>query len=60
MENSDKKAFSELNFAQIAWVTKDVERAKTFFQEVLGVSNFSETQPRARFRTRALVLGMRQ
>ncbi len=39
MENTDKKASSELNFAQIAWVTKDVERAKTFFQEVLSVSN---------------------
>lgn len=32
-----------LNFAQIAWVVKDVEIAKTFFQDMLGVSNFSET-----------------
>lgn len=32
-----------LNFAQIAWVVKDVETAKTFFQDMLGVSNFSET-----------------
>lgn len=32
-----------LKFAQIAWVVKDVEAAKTFFQNILGVSNFSQT-----------------
>ena len=43
MDNADKKASLNLNFAQIAWVVKDVETAKRFFQDMLGVSNFSET-----------------
>nr|WKN39268.1 VOC family protein [Tunicatimonas sp. TK19036] len=43
MENVDKKSSFGLNFAQIAWVVKDIETAKTFFQEMLGISNFSET-----------------
>jgi hypothetical protein len=43
MDNKDKKASLNLNFAQIAWVVKDVETAKTFFQDMLGVNNFSET-----------------
>lgn len=43
MDNTDKKASFRLDFAQIAWVVKDVETAKTFFHEMLGVSNFSET-----------------
>lgn len=28
---------------QIAWVVKDVEKSKTFFQEMFGVTNFSPT-----------------
>lgn len=43
MGNTIKNISSGLNFSQIAWVVKDVEKAKTFFQEMLGVSNFSET-----------------
>lgn len=43
MDNTDRSASSGLDFAQIAWVVKDVETAKTFFQEMLGISNFSET-----------------
>lgn len=43
MDNTDRKASFRLDFAQIAWVVKDVETAKTFFQEMLGVSTFSET-----------------
>jgi 4-hydroxyphenylpyruvate dioxygenase-like putative hemolysin len=43
MGNTDKKASSKLNFTQIAWVVEDVETAKTFFRDMLGVSNFSET-----------------
>jgi len=39
MSNTDKK----LGFAQIAWIVKDVETAKTFFQEMLGDGNFSQT-----------------
>lgn len=37
------KTSIDSDFAQIAWVIKDVEKAKTYFQEMLGVSNFSET-----------------
>jgi len=43
MDNKNKKISSGLNFSQIAWVVKDVERTKTFFHEMLGVHNFSET-----------------
>lgn len=43
MDNTENKISSKLNFAQIAWVVKDVEIAKTFFHEMLGVSNFSPT-----------------
>lgn len=43
MDNTDRKASFKYDFAQIAWVVKDVETAKTFFDEMLGVSNFSET-----------------
>ncbi len=32
---------SGLTPSQIAWVVKDVEKAKTFFQESFGVTNFS-------------------
>ena len=28
---------------QIAWVVKDIEKSKTFFKEMLGVTNFSPT-----------------
>lgn len=40
---ANKKDTSRLAPAQIAWVVKDVEKAKTFFQEMLGVTNFSPT-----------------
>ena len=43
MDNTDKKVSFRLNFAQIAWVVKDIARTKTFFQDMLGVNNFSET-----------------
>jgi methylmalonyl-CoA/ethylmalonyl-CoA epimerase len=43
MENTDKITSFGLNFAQIAWVVKDVEKAKTFFKEMLGLDNFSQT-----------------
>src|SRR6476619_2642480 len=43
MDNTEREASFILNFAQIAWVVKDVETAKTFFQEMPGVSNFSGT-----------------
>ena len=43
MDNTNKKYTSGLDPSQIAWVVKDVEKAKTFFQEMLGVTNFSPT-----------------
>lgn len=43
MEKTNKNVRFELTPSQIAWVVKDVEKAKTFFQEVLGVTNFSPT-----------------
>ena len=43
MDNTDNKPSFTLDFTQIAWVVKDVEIAKTFFREMLGVSNFSQT-----------------
>ncbi len=30
-----------LNFIQIAWVVKDINVAKSFFQDVMGITNFS-------------------
>lgn len=43
MDNTDNKISSKPDFTQIAWVVKDVEIAKTFFQEMFEVSNFSPT-----------------
>ncbi len=41
MDKIATKTSVDLQFTQIAWVVKDVEKAKTFFQEMLGVKNFS-------------------
>ena len=30
-----------LNLAQIAWVVKDIKTAKGFFQDMMGIGNFS-------------------
>jgi methylmalonyl-CoA/ethylmalonyl-CoA epimerase len=38
-----KKNTTGLIYTQIAWVVKDIEKSKTFFQEMLGVTNFSPT-----------------
>ena len=43
MDNTNKKDTPGLTLTQIAWVVKDVEKSKTFFQEMLGVANFSPT-----------------
>ena len=43
MDKRNKKDISGLTPSQIAWVVKDVEKAKTFFKEMFGVSNFSPT-----------------
>ena len=41
MDNPITKTSLGLNFAQIAWVVKDITVAKKFFQDVLGISNLS-------------------
>jgi len=43
MDKRNKKDIPGLTPSQIAWVVKDVEKAKTFFKEMFGVSNFSPT-----------------
>ena len=34
----------DLQFAQIAWVVKDIKAAEKFFKETMGMGNFSKTQ----------------
>ena len=43
MDNTEKNTSFKLNFTQIAWVVNDIEKAKRFFQELVGEGNFSET-----------------
>ncbi len=43
MDSIATKTSFDLQFAQIAWVVKDIGKAKTFFKEIVGVSNFSPT-----------------
>jgi len=41
MDTPITKTSLGLNLAQIAWVVKDITVAKSFFQDVMGISNFS-------------------
>ena len=41
MDNPTTKTSLGLNFAQIAWVVKDITVAKKFLQDVLGIGNLS-------------------
>ena len=43
MDKTNKENSPKLTPAQIAWVVKDVEKAKIFFKEMFGVTNFSPT-----------------
>jgi len=43
MDKTNKKDTSGLTPTQIAWVVQDVEKSKAFFQDMLGVTNFSPT-----------------
>ena len=43
MNKTIKKEIPGLTPSQIAWVVKDVGKAKTFFQEMFGVNIFSPT-----------------
>jgi methylmalonyl-CoA/ethylmalonyl-CoA epimerase len=44
MNKSAKKDSLDLEPSQIAWVVKDVEKSKTFFQEMFGVKHFMPTE----------------
>ena len=44
METTATKISLELNLAQIALVVKDIKAAKSFFEDVLGISNFSNVE----------------
>ena len=44
MDTTMTKTSMGLNFAQIAWVVKDIKTAKSFFQDVMGISNFSKVE----------------
>ncbi len=37
------QSLHQLQFTQIAWVVKDLEKAKHYFQTMLGLERFSET-----------------
>lgn len=41
--NKNKEDLFELTPSQTAWVVKDVEKAKIFFGQMFGVTNFSPT-----------------
>jgi hypothetical protein len=43
MDKTNKKINLRLTPSQIAWVVKDIEKSKAFFQEMFGVTNFSPT-----------------
>jgi len=43
MDKTNKKDTFGLKPSQIAWVVKDLEKSKTFFQEMFGVKNFMPT-----------------
>ena len=38
------KTSVDLNFAQIAWVVKDITVAEKFFKDTMGISNFSKVE----------------
>ena len=44
MDTIATKTSFDLQFAQIAWVVKDIKAAERFFKEAMGISNFSEPQ----------------
>lgn len=43
MDETSKKVNLGLTPSQIAWVVKDIEKTKVFFQDMFGVTNFSPT-----------------
>lgn len=43
--NNTGNNISKMCLAQIAWVVKDIEKSKTFFQEMFGVKNLCPQAP---------------
>jgi len=43
MDKTNQNDELDLTLSQIAWVVKDVEKSKVFFQEVLGIKHFDKT-----------------
>ncbi len=41
MDDAKTKSFIGLNLDQVAWVVKDIKKAKGFFRNILGIDNFS-------------------
>ncbi len=44
MDTNMTKFSLRINLAQIAWVVKDINATKGFFQDVIGISNFSKVE----------------
>ena len=44
MDTTATKTFFDLQFAQVAWVVKDVNAAERFFREAMGMDNFSKPE----------------
>ena len=44
MDTIATKTSVNLQFAQIAWVVKDIKAAVSFFRETMGIQNFSDPQ----------------
>ena len=44
MDTIATKTSFDLQFAQVAWVVKDIKAAERFFKEAMGIDNFGKTQ----------------
>lgn len=44
MDAKTTKTSFDLQFTQIAWIVKDINTVKGFFQDVMGISNFSKVE----------------
>jgi hypothetical protein len=44
MDTIMTKTSMDLNFAQIAWVVKDITATERFFKDTMGISNFSKVE----------------
>lgn len=44
MDAKTTKTSFDLQFTQIAWIVKEINTVKGFFQDVMGISNFSKVE----------------